>query len=341
MILRKATGVIVFVFMTGCMTVPADYYARKELANTLFEKYHARAIASEEQHELQSAFLQWQIALQLRPGDQEAAMKVAELGKKIRQKADQHFKEGVAYWEKKEIEKARREFMTVLAYDPQNTRAADYLKERSNLSSFQWYEIQEGDTLQSIAKKKYGDPNLDFLIADVNDLRNGQRPQHRKRLKLPVLQKVLTDPREMPLATRGKVSRKQQAAYKKESADMSENSSPYDIDKNGAKEFSNNKRYTLAEEYLGRNEYQKALAILNEFDEPYRDVAAKIQAIEEELARQAEVHYRRGVQYFLQEKLEKAIKEWEAVMKLKPEHKKARREIEKAKSVLEGLGRQE
>jgi hypothetical protein len=94
MILRKDIWIIMFAFMTGCMAVPANHIAGKKLANTLFEKYRARAIASEEQHELQSAFLQWQVAQQLRPRDQEATMKVAELKKKFDKKRTNISKRG-------------------------------------------------------------------------------------------------------------------------------------------------------------------------------------------------------------------------------------------------------
>jgi tetratricopeptide (TPR) repeat protein len=51
----------------------------------------------------------------------------------------------------------------------------------------------------------------------------------------------------------------------------------------------------------------------------------------------AETHYRKGVQYYLAENLQGAVKEWEEALRLDPEHPSARRDIEKARRLLETL----
>ena len=52
----------------------------------------------------------------------------------------------------------------------------------------------------------------------------------------------------------------------------------------------------------------------------------------------AEEHYRKGVNYFLAEDLQGAIKEWEETLRLYPEHPNAKRDIEKARSLLLSMG---
>ncbi len=54
---------------------------------------------------------------------------------------------------------------------------------------------------------------------------------------------------------------------------------------------------------------------------------------------QAEVHYQKGVKYFIAEDLPQAIKEWEETLRLNPEHPKAWKDLEKAQRLLENLGR--
>ena len=55
------------------------------------------------------------------------------------------------------------------------------------------------------------------------------------------------------------------------------------------------------------------------------------------LDKQAEDHYLNGVNYFINEDLENAIVAWETVLKLNPEHEKAKTDIQKAKHLLEKL----
>jgi regulator of sirC expression with transglutaminase-like and TPR domain len=46
--------------------------------------------------------------------------------------------------------------------------------------------------------------------------------------------------------------------------------------------------------------------------------------------RLAEVHYNTGVKYFVNDQLEKAIREWEQTLTLNPNHPKAHKDIENA-----------
>ncbi len=51
----------------------------------------------------------------------------------------------------------------------------------------------------------------------------------------------------------------------------------------------------------------------------------------------AEAHYRKGLQYYLAENLQGAVREWEETLRLDPEHPRARKDIEKARRLLETL----
>jgi tetratricopeptide (TPR) repeat protein len=52
----------------------------------------------------------------------------------------------------------------------------------------------------------------------------------------------------------------------------------------------------------------------------------------------AEHHYRKGLNYFLAEDLQGAVREWEETLRLDPEHPRAKRDIDKARSLLVNMG---
>jgi tetratricopeptide (TPR) repeat protein len=51
----------------------------------------------------------------------------------------------------------------------------------------------------------------------------------------------------------------------------------------------------------------------------------------------AEAHYLKGVNFFVEEKIEKAIQEWETTLSLEPRHPKAKKDIETARNLLQKL----
>jgi tetratricopeptide (TPR) repeat protein len=68
-------------------------------------------------------------------------------------------------------------------------------------------------------------------------------------------------------------------------------------------------------------------------------ILSRPQTVEGQLREQAEAHYLKGVNYFLAEDLESAIREWEETLRLNPEHPTVRKDLEKARRLLENLKR--
>ena len=88
---------------------------------------------------------------------------------------------------------------------------------------------------------------------------------------------------------------------------------------------------------LIRKKYNDALRILEKAD-PAEVCVEKIRlAVKKSIKQQAEAYYIQGVKYFLNEELEKAIKEWEKTLELNPGHDKAKKNIKNARSLLEKL----
>jgi len=122
-----------------------------------------------------------------------------------------------------------------------------------------------------------------------------------------------------------------------ESIDVAEKILGYDQSNAAAKKLISTSLCQQAKDLSIRKKYDEALHVLDKTD-PADDCAEKIRlAVKKGIKQQAEAHYIQGVKHFLNEELQSAIKEWEKTLKLNPEHDKAKKNIEKARSLLEKL----
>jgi hypothetical protein len=55
------------------------------------------------------------------------------------------------------------------------------------------------------------------------------------------------------------------------------------------------------------------------------------------LKKQAEEHYLRGLKYYVDDDIERAVDEWERALYLNPNHNKAKKDLRDAKKVIEKL----
>ncbi len=200
-------GVLVLVLAGGCSAIrtffdqklsrpgqPADAGTTLEPRTLSPKDCQAKASDLEQQDELQMALSYLLVAQALSPEDQAITARIEHLQATCRQKAEEHMQLGVEQYGRKQFEEARRHFLIVLRYDPDNQDAQHYLKQRLISSNHQSYKVQTGDTLQEVAKKIYQDPGKDFLIAYINDLKPGQQPKPGTWLKLPHLEAEFAEP---------------------------------------------------------------------------------------------------------------------------------------------------
>jgi tetratricopeptide (TPR) repeat protein len=104
-----------------------------------------------------------------------------------------------------------------------------------------------------------------------------------------------------------------------------------------AKNLINTAICQQARNLIIRKNYTEALQVLNKADPEYDCVKKTISDVYTAKKKQAEVHYLQGVKHFLNEELQSAITEWEKTLTLNPEHKKAKININNARSLLEKL----
>lgn len=68
----------------------------------------------------------------------------------------------------------------------------------------------------------------------------------------------------------------------------------------------------------------------NLFKSPQLDISAQ---------EQADIHYAKGMKYFLTDELEKAIEQWKETLRINPNHPHAKRDLQRAQNLLKKLGK--
>jgi tetratricopeptide (TPR) repeat protein len=92
--------------------------------------------------------------------------------------------------------------------------------------------------------------------------------------------------------------------------------------------------YRRARSLAAKNRLREALETYKKADPDYSDVRRQIENLETTIKDLSASHYNKGIAYYVREDLVHAIEEWEAVLELDPNHEKARKDIESARSLL-------
>lgn len=334
--------------------VPAQ---NDKFRNLLPEKYRNKALEYERLGELRKALQFWGIVSGLNPGNIALKEKLSAMEIQVNRLADEHFKRGVSYYKGNSSDAARKEFLTALSYNPGNKEALEYIKNKLAGEDYTLYEVKKGDTAYAIANKMYGDPGKVFLIMRYNDL--------EKRvltigdlLRIPVLEPFLTkatseveetpdkfiESEEMPGKTEPQVVNVQELLStahnllkEKKYAEiipLTEKIIAQDPKNKLARVLLNTSCYELGKANISAKKYEEALRFLSRVDSKYKDIK-KVRAMAEK--RLADIHYKTGVNYFVHEDLDMAITEWKTTLTLDPDHAKAKKDIENARSLLEKL----
>ncbi len=329
--------------------------------------FRAKALSEERQGDLRAALAHWRVVRAFLPDDPEAASRVATLEQEVRSQANEHLRKGKEHYQEGRYEEARKEFLTALAYDPYLEEAADYLKHRLARQDFRTYVTKAGDTPRSVAREIYSDPGKGFLVAYFNGVDAGAAFAPGTKLSLPLLDiPVAGGPRvparanapipsyapapppstSSPLArspnrpaspddSLDKARASLRAGEYKKAAALAERALEKSPASREAKDLKNEAYYQLGSDSLRRQDYPEALRSLRKVEASYRDQKELVARVESRLREDAERHYAAGVRRFLAEDLEGAVKEWETTLKLDPTNLKAKKDLERARRMLE------
>jgi len=332
--------VFISLFVTGCTAVQqgplfGDTY------RTLPDKYQKKALAYEGRGQLREAVQSWQIVLSFQPGNVEIKERIVTLRKKAMVKADSHFKKGINFYRRGRIRDARREFLLALAYDQDHVLALEYLKTKLQRSVFKTYSVQSGDTVKKIAVKEFGDPKKYILITSFNDVDSSRELSAGTLLQIPVLGTDFLVKKESTqniakydAIPTGPSRSKNNLATTTSSKNVSQEV-VRSTDEKQSETTGDLANYLQAKKFLERGEYEKAYKLLLSLNIDFRDVRQLKASTEVFLQQEADAHYRKGISYFLSENLDKAIEEWEEVLRLRPNHLKAQKDLKNARKMQE------
>ncbi len=99
--------------------------------------------------------------------------------------------------------------------------------------------------------------------------------------------------------------------------------------------FTNSGLLLKGEMLTSHGKYLEALQVLLQVEQGFEGRDKAVFNVKKKLKKQAEIHYKQGVKFFVGENLEKAIAEWEKALSFNPFHPKAMNDIEKARRLLE------
>ncbi len=326
----------------------------KDPFSTFLEECRNGAITYEKNGELVKALQSWEILGSFTPTDDEVAKRIASLKAETARIADLHFKQGLSFYQRNSAVAARKEFLVALYYNPGHKEALNYLKEKLPGEDYVLYRAKGGETLKEIAKKTFNDPNKDFLIAYFNGLRIETKLAPGSTLRIPILESPKAkaaidtkgttmdmdtgiDAKEISTEAEKMLSKafvSYNAKNYKEAVSRSEKVLEYDPANKQARNLIIESYYQTGKLLIQRKQYQQALDTFGRVDSGYKDVKESIAFAKKQLAGE---HYLRGVKYFTDEEVEKAIKEWEATLTLDPNHPKAKKDIDNANVLLQKL----
>jgi len=332
----------------------------------LVGRHRERAEALERDGQLRGARDEWKVALTIDPGDAAAERSLKALEGRIERAVAERIEAGRAALVRGARAEARRQFLAVLALDPFNRAAFQALQNEARDVEFVNHTVRQGDTLQSLAQRYYGDRSRSEVIWETNQLPANPRLVAGTTLKIPEIPGVpfihpearrpapaVAPPVAVaPSAPKGEPAKEEytevnpllaEAREALERRDYGEALS--DIDKFLAGNPGNRDGLTVKKQALywqgkahltGRRyeESYRSLAQLARLQPDYEDSAA---LLKQARARAVELHYREGVRLYREEKLADAITEWRAVLELEPEHANTRRNIDQAERLLKAL----
>ena len=101
-----------------------------------------------------------------------------------------------------------------------------------------------------------------------------------------------------------------------------------------ARGLLNESGYQAGKMMLASKAYDRAIVMFEKVERDYKDAVASKALAERNMA---DFHYLAGLRFFINEEVEKAIREWETTLSLNPRHTKAERDLENARMVLRKL----
>jgi tetratricopeptide (TPR) repeat protein len=180
------------ILLTGCATTKSP--------ETLAKEYTAKAQQYEEQGDLVEALKQYKLVLTVDPENQLAQQKKATLEPQLQKLAEEHYTNGIKFYNRGEYGSARKEFLTALRYNPEHASAKAKLtatsKDLGRVKRYIVHTVQADESISTLAQRYYGDFRKFHFIAEYNELEDATQVKVGQEIKIPVIEDVpiIADP---------------------------------------------------------------------------------------------------------------------------------------------------
>ncbi len=340
--------IILLMLFSGCA-----HSSLRVAEKNLLDEYLQQGRQSEAGDDQVSALMFYKLAMTVEPSDQEAQDGCKRMEKILQDSAENHYRTGLKLNEEGQYAQARHHFLMALYLRPDHPEAAKILTARTRISikGYVLHSIKPGESLARIAEHYYGDQSKFSIIAQYNNLTDATRIHVGQEIKVPEVEGLeflagkeneVDAPLEKVPTVRIDDCRKQGISLfreKKYQEAIDEFNKVLEIahDDGDSLEYIHRSHYELAMDHFKNRDYYAAMDQFRASIRYRDDCTACVEYLHKSEVLYKELHYKKGMQYYEDEQLVKAIQEWELVTALDPGYKKAGYHIDKAKVMLEKL----
>jgi len=351
-------------FLSACATTTKpDQTMPPGAVESLVAPHRTKATQLEAQGDLRLALNEWKIALTIDPKDSVSAQGKERVEKNINQAVTDAMSRGREALKRGVQSEARRYFFRTLALDPANKAAFDALQDDIKEIRVLNHTVRKGETLASIAELYYRDRSRLEVIWETNQLPPNPKLEPGTVLKIPEIPGVpfsgpaapppprpktesptspakTEPPEEVELETNAMLSEAREALERKEFTVALAGVDRYLAQNPRSAEGVELKRTVLYQQgktALDQKKYAESYAALNQLAKlspNYQDSSSLLGRARNFLVQD---HYSQGIRLYREEKLDGAIAEWRIVLQYDPNHAAAKKNIEQAERLLQGL----
>lgn len=308
--------------------------------------------------DLVKALKQYKVAMTINPSDQEALKGLNRVETGLRSLAEKHYRMGLEFDKEGKYGLARQQFLITLRLWPDYPEVVDMLtsKKRFQVKRYIVHTIKPEESLSKVAKQYYGDYHKFPIIAKYNNITDATHIKVGQKIRVPVIEGKKFFAAQRDIMTERVEFPEKEEVLKEESVDQVAVYRDHGISLFIEKKYQQaivelkkvlnvNPDDSIALEYVYKSYFQQALAILEKEDYlaardqfkvclKYKKNCQKchgyIKKCEDSYK---EMHYKRGMELFDEEKLDEAIGEWNLVKAQDPYYKRVDYLINKAEKI--------
>ena len=278
----------------------------------------------------------WHLVQDFRPHDPQVKAEMQRVSLRALEESSKHYTRAIEYSRQKKQHLARDEFLLALYFNPDDKKMLRALREDLFPREVIVYRAKKGDTGRSIAKDIYHDPKKDFLVDYFSSSGGATTLEPGEILRLPIIERPPAVKKSHSMTSIQKARALFEKKEYEEAISLAENIIAYGPSP-AAREIINGSYYALAMKEYRAGHLPEAENLFKLVTRNFRQTGDYIERITNQLRVRADYHYKKGAQYFVDEKLKRAISEWEITLRLNPNHAKARADLEKARTMLKSL----